>query len=212
MFYTVYKITNKINNKIYIGIHKTNNLNDNYFGSGKLILYAIKKYGKESFEKEILFTFSKLEEAKNKEKEIVDKIFINNESTYNIAIGGGLGGKELNGLTFSGRKHSAETKQKISQFMQGRKNHISPEGVERIKFKNKTNKVRNEKISNSLKGSKKTEEHKMKISNSLKNKKSPKKPYKRKYKQMWITDGINNTRIRLSDIIPHGWCKGRILK
>ena len=45
MFYTVYKITNLINNKIYVGVHITKNLNDSYMGSGVNIKRAIKKYG-----------------------------------------------------------------------------------------------------------------------------------------------------------------------
>ena len=49
MYYTIYKITNLINDKIYIGQHTTENLVDSYMGSGRNIKYAIKKYGKQHF-------------------------------------------------------------------------------------------------------------------------------------------------------------------
>ena len=44
MFYLIYRITNKINNKIYIGFHKTKNKDDGYMGSGKYLNRAYEKY------------------------------------------------------------------------------------------------------------------------------------------------------------------------
>lgn len=48
----IYKTTNLINNKIYIGRDKHND--PKYYGSGTLLKRAIKKYGKENFIKEII--------------------------------------------------------------------------------------------------------------------------------------------------------------
>ena len=104
MFYTIYKITNKLNNKFYIGMHKTTNLNDGYMGSGKLIQRAIEKHGAENFTKEILHVFDNETDMRNKEKELV----ILSENSYNL-LEGGKGGfgfvnsKRLNG-TPEGRK------------------------------------------------------------------------------------------------------------
>lgn len=51
----IYLITNKINGKKYIGLSsKTPVQAKNYYGSGALITKAVKKYGKDNFEKEIL--------------------------------------------------------------------------------------------------------------------------------------------------------------
>ena len=84
--YTVYKITNNINQKTYIGVHKTNNPNDCYFGSGIAIKNAIKKYGKENFKKEVLFITEDKIDAYRKERELtLDYIYAN---TYNMRLGG----------------------------------------------------------------------------------------------------------------------------
>lgn len=87
-YYTVYKVTNKINNMIYIGVHVTKNIKDNYIGSGTNIRKAIKEFGRHNFMKEILYVFDNKEDMLNKEKELVDDIFIARPDTYNIILGG----------------------------------------------------------------------------------------------------------------------------
>lgn len=87
--YYLYQITNKINNKIYIGVHKTTDLaNDNYMGSGTVLKRAIKKYGIENFEKVILEYFGSAEEMFLKEAEIVTPAFVQKDNNYNLCEGG----------------------------------------------------------------------------------------------------------------------------
>ena len=87
-YYTIYKVTNKINGKIYIGSHKTKNLDDGYMGSGKYLTHALQKYGLENFTKEILFIFDNPKDMYAKEAEIVNDEFLTEENTYNLKRGG----------------------------------------------------------------------------------------------------------------------------
>lgn len=87
MFYLVYQITNTVNGKSYKGSHKTENKDDGYMGSGKLIRAAIKKYGIDAFKKDILFEASSSEEMFAKEKELV----ILGPQSYNLKHGGSGG-------------------------------------------------------------------------------------------------------------------------
>lgn len=89
MFYIVYKTTNNINSKIYVGYHKTDNLHDSYLGSGTDLCRDIKAFGKSNFTREILYTFDTAEEALLMESKIVTQEFIQREDTYNIIKGGG---------------------------------------------------------------------------------------------------------------------------
>lgn len=88
MHYTVYKITNSVNGRFYVGVHRTKDLDDGYMGSGSLIKKAVKKYGKAVFVKEILFDFDTVEEMVEKERAIVTRDFVEREETYNLVPGG----------------------------------------------------------------------------------------------------------------------------
>lgn len=87
-FNYLYKITNKLNNKIYIGIHSTNNLNDKYMGSGGPLSRAKEKYGLENFEREILEFFPNGDLMNEAEAAIVTKEFIKRPDVYNAVPGG----------------------------------------------------------------------------------------------------------------------------
>lgn len=84
--YTVYKITNIINGKTYIGVHKTQNPNDSYMGSGIAIVSAIRKYGKQNFIKDILLTTESKETAYALEYQLTENF--EGRENYNKRRGG----------------------------------------------------------------------------------------------------------------------------
>ena len=104
MHFIVYKTTNLINGKFYIGQHKTNNLEDGYLGSGKLLQRAIKKYGVENFKREILMYCDNQTDMSFYEKQLVEL----SQNSYNLCPGG------RGGALRTGVKLTEETKQKIS--------------------------------------------------------------------------------------------------
>lgn len=88
MFYTIYKITNLLTNEIYVGQHSTKRIDDRYYGSSKRLIKDIKRFGRKSFQKEILFIFDNYNDMNQKEIELVTKDFCMRADTYNLAPGG----------------------------------------------------------------------------------------------------------------------------
>lgn len=86
--YILYKTTNLVNDKTYIGIHKTNNLDDGYLGSGFSLIKAVNKYGKENFKREILEFCNSYDELLELEKLYVDSDWVRDKSNYNQKTGG----------------------------------------------------------------------------------------------------------------------------
>lgn len=90
MFGYIYKTTNNINGKIYIGKKHSSSFIKDYYGSGKLINRAIDKYGIENFSVEIIEECETLEELNLKEKYYIKYLESNYKlgKGYNIASGG----------------------------------------------------------------------------------------------------------------------------
>ncbi|PZR79397.1 MAG: hypothetical protein DI537_41085 [Stutzerimonas stutzeri] len=125
MRYTIYRVTNTLNGKYYIGKHQTLNPNDRYFGSGKALREAIKLHGKSMFVKEILFDFDSEAEMNAMEIELVNEALVADRNTYNLTVGGEGGGH------FKGRTHSAETRERLAEHQRG-KSH-TPETLGKLR-------------------------------------------------------------------------------
>jgi group I intron endonuclease len=111
----IYKTTNLINGKFYVGKDERNK--NDYLGSGLNLHRAIKKYGKENFIKETIEICSTREELIEREKYWIKETKAQ-ELGYNIADGGWGGNtmceenkeRVING--FKGRKHTTESNEK----------------------------------------------------------------------------------------------------
>jgi group I intron endonuclease len=135
-YFYIYKTTNMINNKFYIGVHSSFKLHDtSYLGSGVQLKRAIKKYGRENFKNEIIEYFSTFEEALEAEKIIVNVDLVKLPECYNLTLGG-RGSNGETPITPEQLKRmssplSAEVKEKISKTLMG-KSYLTEEGREKI--------------------------------------------------------------------------------
>jgi len=158
----IYKTTNTINNKTYIGQDSHNN--PKYFGSGTNLKLAIKKYGKENFTKIILEKCETKEQLNEREIYWIDKL----EPDYNITKGGDNGGWNL------GKHHSEESKIKMSENRKGKQmgkqngNYGGNKGSKNPFYNNKHTKESREKMSKTKKEEQWIEKHREQLSKASK--------------------------------------------
>jgi hypothetical protein len=117
----IYKVTNLCNGKIYIGQSKTND--PNYFGSGKLICKAIRKYSKINFLKEILEEVKSEEELDAREVYWISYFKEVGHTLYNIQDGGRGWSQKVLKEYWKNRQNSE--KENIKKLMKG----LSPEKI-----------------------------------------------------------------------------------
>lgn len=176
--YTVYKTTNLLTGVIYIGKHECHEKCSwvrkgkcTYLGSGDIIQLAIKKYGRENFSNEILYSFDNEEEMNAKEAELVTEELIATGTVYNLCPGGqgGWGYVNTNKLNDrTGMIHTEEAKRKFSRIG----SMHTPETKAKIGAKSRERKATVAAIE-ANRGRPRSEETKRKL--SLANKKSYKK-------------------------------------
>ena len=209
MFYTIYKITNLINNKFYIGKHQTTNVDDGYMGSGKLIIAAIKKYGVSNFKKDILHIFDNEQEMNNAEKNLV----ILSEDSYNLCPGGHGGFGYIN--------KNIDLQQR-NRDINSRKNYNDPvlrqrlsEGIKRsLLFRKKpilSDEAKVRQIAPLSKGN--TPEAIIKKKETWKKNNRGVGKNNSQFGSCWITNGTENKKIKKEELdfyIEKGYSKGRI--
>lgn len=221
-YFLIYKITNLTNDKVYIGKHETEDKNDDYFGSGKLIRKAIKKYGINNFKKEILFECSNKEEMDQKEKEIVNEGFVKSKNTYNLKIGGDGGFDFINtkcrNKIYENQKKAVETVHELLQTDENWRKFLSDkikQGMDKPEVRKKMSKsikAQRAKDGSWWTGKKHKEESKIKIgkASSIHQKGSGNSHYG----TVWIYNEElkQNKSIKKEDLEKYlslGWKKGR---
>lgn len=212
-FYYLYQITNLVNNKIYVGVHKTQNLNDGYMGSGKVILRAIQKHGTNNFRKDILEYFDSYQDALAREKEIVTEEFLSRKDTYNLRRGGHGGfdyinrtGKNLYGK--NGQKgHGLENLAKG----QNSKSRLIKEGRWKDMLSKISATLKEGYKTGRLKPNFKGKKHSAKTRAIIGGKNSVYQRGKNnsQFGTIWITNGVENKKVSKDITIPKHWRRGR---
>lgn len=203
VYHYIYKTTCNVNEKFYIGIHSTDNLDDGYLGSGKRLKYSVNKYGEKSHTKEILEFLPDRGSLKDKEKKLVNEELLNDPMCMNLQEGGGGGFVDKNHMmkcSLAGAKKGGIMGSKKTSWL------YKNDPKWRETFLNS--------VSGGLKGKdfgwggrKHSEETKEKMRNADRagSKNS-------QYGTCWITNDIENKKIHKGDLIPEGWRPGRKIK
>lgn len=206
----IYKITctaGSFKGKFYYGQHTTDNLDDEYTGSGILIRRYFKKYP-DKYIKEIISFHNSQEELNQAEYDIIHPN-LNNSLCLNL-IEGGTGGA----LSEISRKKMSESKKGKPSWNKGKTGIYSKETIDKFKHAPKSNQYikakqngitltiseeTRKKISEAFKGKHHTQESKNRISETVKH-------------LIWVTKEDKHKRIHIHELqkyIDAGWHRGR---
>ena len=205
MFYYLYQITNNLNGKIYVGVHKTKSIDDGYMGSGKVIRSAIAKHGIKNFTKVILEQFEDATAMYAREKEVVNEDFLLREDTYNLRRGGFGGFDHINktlDLSERNRKTNANRDYTATNYGYNKIKNSSEWFISKVKEAKTKN---NSWFIPDTTGFRHSNETKDKMRKLASGENSS------QFGSFWVTNGAENQKVRSGYVIPDGWRRGRVL-
>jgi hypothetical protein len=204
-YHFIYKTTNLLSGRYYIGMHSTDDLDDGYLGSGTRLRRAINKHGKQNFKREILEFCKTRKELKSREEDIVNLNEIAKVDCMNLKVGG-YGG-------FSNDEHRIKSQKAGAKAIHKR---LANDKDFKATFKTKVSDGLKKAYKDGwecplgFKGKKHSEESKKKISESSKG--QGKGSSNSQFGTCWITNEKENKKIKRGDAIPKGWRLGRKIK
>lgn len=173
MYGYIYLTTNLINDRKYIGKHKSTELDEKYLGSGTALESAVRKYGIDNFKTEILYECDTLDELNQKEHEYIDKYdAVNSREFYNLKNGGDGGGSPKQYYITNGVVNKKVFEEEFENYFSLGFRRGGPIQTEEAKLR-RANANRGKKhptaganISKALMGKKLSDEHKQKLRES----------------------------------------------
>lgn len=204
-YHYIYKTTNLKNEKFYVGMHSTDNLNDGYLGSGIRLRRSIRRNGIENFKIEYLEFFDNRKDLSDRESQLVNEDLLKDPLCMNLVYGGGGGFISPEGVKKGGEYSGNLLAHKLKTDDGYREKHNN-RFISMVKECFRTGKL----TAPNWTGKKHKEETKIKMSESKKGKFDGEK--NSQFGTCWITNEIENKKIKKNDIIPNGWKLGRILK
>ena len=213
-YHFIYKTTNLLSGRYYIGMHSTDDLNDGYLGSGTYLKRSITKHGKENHSIEILEFLNSREELAAREREIVSLQEIAKKECMNLKVGG------EGGFTVEQAKKGRQTTDKVLEEKHGKDFRVI---IGKQYYENLSEEQRQERNAlivrrlkevgfdhANFKGKKHSEEtlnrmREVKVGHGKGDKNS-------QFGKRWITNEVENKKINKTDLIPEGWRLGRKIK
>lgn len=200
MEHILYKTTNLLNDRFYIGMHSTENLDDGYLGSGKRLKAEIKKYGKENFKREILEVQPSRKLLEQREEQVVNEELLSNPLCLNLKNGGEGGGK------FSSKEHQRKTASAGGKVGGAKVGKIyAPTLAQRCSDAGTL-------FTLGFLGKKHSEKTKLRMSASAKGKQDGEK--NSQFGTCWVTNGVKPVKIKkeqLDEYLANGYSRGRTI-